>query len=297
MIIVITNRKLPTLPSNQSLPLKVKDLGASLGERIGDEDIIYTGLLSNDENVINFYPKGDESSLFSTITEQDRTKPWVIFVHGFNQEPLDNMDKARALAAYHGVNVIAFAWPAKPLDQLMTWNGAIKSTAKDVLADLSGTKMLVNLTKKLFFSYLKDKWNNYEPAIANAEKSKTDFIAAISLINENQSLISNKPPVLLIHSMGNYLLENAMTGIESLPMKFSNIILHQGDADSPDYNWVEKLLDSLDDTLDNPAKAYLTINYADFVLGASTTRRLILNTKDNDNLSTERIGQIRTNHM
>ena len=294
MIIVITNRKLPEIPTNQPLSIKVADLGSSLGDRNNDEDIIYSGVLSNNENVIDFYPGGQEPVLFSKITDHEREKPWVIFVHGFNQEPLDNIDKARALSAYHGVNVIAFAWPSKPLDKSMHWEDAFKTIAKDALADLSGSKMLINLIKRSVTSFLKDKWDNYEPAIKNAEQSNVDLIAAINLISGH--LKASKPPVLLVHSMGNYLLENTMANIDSLPMKFSNIVLHQGDADSSDYAWVSKLLDNLDTSLENPARAYLTINYADFVLGASTSRRFILNAKENANLSTERIGQIRSNH-
>ena len=295
MIIVITNRKLPNTPIDQPITLNVRDLGASLGERAGVEDVIYSGILSSDKNVIDFYPKGEEATLFSCLSDSDRAKSWVVFVHGFNQEPLDNIDKARALSAYHGVNVVAFSWPSKPESHDMGWSDTAKSAAIGVLSGLSGSTILVGLLRQKVKSFLEDKWRNYEPAIKNAEQSNIDLIAALKLINKH--LAPNKPPVLLVHSMGNYLLEKTMDNRESLPMKFSNIILHQADADSPDYVWVKKLLVNLDSSLGSQAKAYITVNYADYVLGASSTRRFILNTTAHSKLKTERIGQVRSNHL
>jgi len=290
MIIVITNRKLPEIPNDQPISIAVSALGSILGDRVDDEDIIHTGMLSRDENKIKFYPKGHEGDMFSAISQDDRKKPWVFFVHGFNQTPLDNIDKARALSAYHGVNVVAFAWPSRPLNEAMDWDDAWKNIITGLLSGLSGSAILVGLAKLKAKSFLKDKWKNYPPAIKNAEESNVDLLAALELVKSQ--LKSDKPPVLLVHSMGNYLLEKTMGNINELPMKFSNIILHQADATSPGYTWVKKLNSNLDLSLDNPAKAYITINAPDYVLGASTMRRAILR-----KTSKERIGQIRFNHL
>jgi len=280
MIIVITNRKLPQIPDGQPVLTDVSALGDELGDRQGDEDIIYCGLLT-DDNKINFQAKGSESPLFENIAQAELNKPWVFFVHGFNQDPQSNMDKARDLSKHHGVNVIAFAWPSHPLDESMDWDDARNTVIKGLFKGLTGSAILTNLLIEKVTSFLKDKWKNYPPAIANAENSKNDLLAALTLINNN--LKTAKPPVLLVHSMGNYLLENCLSDMDTLPMKFSNVVMHQADATSPGYTWIKKL----NACLDSSAKFYVTINAPDYVLGASTARRAILGEE-----KTERIGQV-----
>jgi len=286
VIIVITNRKLPVIPTNQAESIAVPSLGEDLAQRTAAEDIIYSGLLNDADNTILFQPKGSESALFDNISEAELAKPWVFFVHGFNQDPQSNIDKARALSNNHHVNVIAFAWPSHPLDFAMDWDDARQVVIKGLLNGLSGSAIIGKLLMQKAKSYLKDKWKNYPPAIKNAENSNVDILAALTLIDTHLNCIN--PPVLLIHSMGNYLLQNTMKSTRSLPMSFSNIILHQADATSPGYDWVQQLNANLTVT----AKLYITINAADFVLGASTMRRTILRKEH-----VERIGQVRMNHL
>jgi len=290
MIIVITNRKLASIPVSQPVLTDLASLGDDLGERQNNEDIIYSGLLF-DDNKVNFFPKGSEAELFSGISPTELNKPWVFFVHGFNQDPQSNIDKARALSANHGVNVIAFAWPSRPVDETMGWDDAGKSIVKGVLKGLSGTAIIYDLLLLKATRFLKDKWKNYPPAIRNAEESNTDLIAALNLIKDQLHL--TRPLVLLVHSMGNYLLQKTLQGVDKLPNKFGNIILHQADATSPGFDWVKKLNANLHlNSQNQPAKLYITINSPDFVLGASTLRRAILR-KD----KVERIGQVRKNHV
>ncbi len=290
MIIVMTNRQLPEVPEDQSISIDLSALGDNLGERSSNEDIVFSGLLS-DDNTVEFYPKGQEATLFNSVSSFERNKPWVFFVHGFNQDPQTNIDKARALSANHGVNVIAFAWPSRPLDEGMGWDDAGKSVIKSVLKGLSGTAILYNLLILKVSSFIKDKWKNYPPAIRNAEQSNIDLIAALNLISTHLNL--SRPLVLLVHSMGNYLLESALKNTTALPANFGNIILHQADATSPGFEWVKKLNANLSLTSENQqAKLYITINAPDFVLGASTVRRAILGKE-----KVERIGQVRKNHV
>ena len=125
---------------------------------------------------------------------------------------------------------------------------------------------------------LADKWENYLPAEENARASAVDLFYALELVKKH--LKSKRLPVLLIHSMGNYLLENAIKNLkklenrEKLPMNFSNIVLHQADVTVPGYEWINKLNANL--IADNNARLYVTTNFNDYVLLSSKGRRGVL---------------------
>lgn len=295
MIIVITNRNLPVLPQSKPVDIQVKNLGVNLGVKVDNLDRIYTGgFLPDKKNTaqyrkLTFQPKGSETEIFNNISPDELAKPWVFFVHGFHQDPEENIGKAIALQNNHGVNVIAFAWPAKPLDKTISWEDSGKSALKSALSGAGWLSVLGAVAFGKIKSELDDKWYNYPPAIANAEKSNVDLIAAFKLVNAQ--LKSNKPPVLLVHSMGNYVLENAMKNINKLPMNFNNIVLHEPDVTAPGYEWVKKLNSNLSNS--RASRLYITNNEEDYVLLASKGRRAILkimgDLKRED--SSERLGR------
>lgn len=286
MIIVITNRQLFGTPISTPTSIPAREMGVTLGELSSDGDRIYTGVFSSDTNQISFYPKGEEANVFTSVPEEDEDLPWVFFIHGFHQDPQENIDKAIALSKNHKVNVIAFAWPSRPLDLSTGWDEAGQTVIDGVIRRLLVPKILINIVKEKLTSFIKDKWKNYDPAIENAERSNVDLLAALKLVNIHFS--SDETPVLLVHSMGNYLLENTMRNINALPMNFDNIILHQADVTTPDYNWVNKLQANLTDE----AMLYITSNAYDYVLAASQTRRTIQR-KDR----TRRLGQNREDYF
>ena len=301
MIIVITNRNLPVIPNNQSVDINVSSLGVGLGAKIDNQNRIFTGEFLPDANdnpqyrKLTFQPRGSESVVFEKITPEEREKPWVFFVHGFHQDPAENIDKAIALQDNHDVNVIAFAWPSRPLDETIAWGDALKAGAKDALNGMTWGGMLSGVLLNKVKGQIKDTWSNYPPAIANAEKSNVDLIAALDLVNHQLKL--KQPPVLLIHSMGNYLLENTMKYISELPMKFNNIVLHEADATVPGFEWVKKLNTNLADK--NKSRLYITTNEEDYVLLGSKGRRAILKKLGTlrGNGSTERLGRYIENHV
>lgn len=301
MIIVITNRNLPSIPQTQSVDINVNNLGVDLGAKVDNKNRIYTaefplGADSKPQyKKLRFQPKGSEAKIFKNIAAAELAKPWVFFVHGFHQDPAENMAKAIDLQNNHKVNVIAFAWPSRPVDETMGWDDAWNSVVKSALSGGGLNSIFTNLILAKVKSEIKDKWNNYPPAIANAEKSNVDLIAAFNLIKEQ--LNSNKPPVLLIHSMGNYVLENTVKIVAKLPMEFSNIILHQADVSVRNYDWVEKLNQSLLSSTN--ARLYITSNINDYVLLSSKGRRAILKVTGElpAAAATERLGRFINNYL
>lgn len=300
MIIVITNRSLPTIPQSASVEVSVKKLGVELGARVDNKNRIYTGEFLPEQDgdpqykKLTFQPKGKEGVIFDKINDTELSKPWVFFVHGFHQDPTENLDKAIALQDNHNVNVVVFAWPSRPLDKTYSLEDAKQTIVQDAITGVLGKRTLLMMGKDFLLGAIKDTWYNYPPAIANAEKSHGDLFAAMNLINEKLKL--TQAPVLLIHSMGNYLLENALKHLAALPVKFSNIVLHQADATVPGMQWITQLNASL---ATDRSRLYLTSNIDDYVLLSSKARRVALKLMGElpSNASTERMGRYIENHV
>lgn len=286
MIIVFTNRKLPPAVNTKAGTVKVADLGVVLNQRQGGKAHIRSGVLSSNFKSIEFSAKGDEASVFAQVSAEDKYKPWVIFLHGFHQDPQETMAKARALYQNHQLNVIVFSWPSRPEKHEMTMRDIRQLITKDVLSASLGASTLGKIGSNYVYKALKDRWLNYQPAMDNAEKSKADVLETLKLVDLH--LNTERPPVLLVHSMGNYVLQNCLARRQQLDMKFSNIVLHQPDVNSQNHQWVEKLKASLTDT----GKLYITINATDYVLAASCTMR-----KLKKNRYTERLGQTRHHYI
>ena len=301
MIIVMTNRNLTSVPQLESIDISVKNLGVNLGAKVDGKDRVYTGAFFPDEQgkeqykKITIQPKGEEAAIFENISAENLAKPWVFFVHGFHQDPIENIDKAIALQENHQVNVVVFAWPSRPLDKTIGWSDVGKSAALDLLKGTPIARVVTKHALNLAKAELADRWENYSPAQENARKSDIDLMAALTLVNKQ--LKSVQPPVLLIHSMGNYLLENGLKKLSKLPMNFNNIILHQADVTVPGYEWVYKLSANLIN--ENNARLYVTSNLDDYILLASKGRRAILKKQGElpENASTERLGRYIENHI
>lgn len=296
MIIVFTNRKLPSAVNTKAGSVSVTELGVKLNQRQVGKPHIRSGVLSGNFKSVEFSARGDEVSVFSNIKADDKYKPWVVFVHGFHQDPQETMAKARALYQNHQVNVIVFSWPSRPEKHEMTMKEMRELVAKDVLtaslgaatlgASTLGSSTLGRIGINYVYKALKDRWLNYQPAMDNAERSKADLLETLKIVN--QQLDAERPPVLLVHSMGNYVLQNCLARRKQLKLKFSNIILHQPDVNSQNHQWVEKLKLGLTDM----GKLYITINATDYVLAASCIMR-----KLKRNRYTERLGQTRHHYI
>jgi len=286
MIIVFTNRKLPSAVSTKAGSINVTELGVILNQQQGNKPHIRSGVLSADYKRIALTRKGDEASVFANIKANDKYKPWVIFIHGFHQDPQENIAKARALYQNHQVNVIVFAWPSRPQNHELSMKDIRQLVAKDVLTASLGARTLGKIGSNFVYRALKDRWVNYQPAMDNAEKSKANLLETLKLVD--QHLDTERPPVLLVHSMGNYVLQNVLSRRKQLDMKFSNIVLHQPDVNSQNHQWVEKLKASLTDI----GKLYITTNATDYVLAASCIMRKLKRSR-----YTERLGQTRHHYI
>lgn len=286
MLIYITNRKLPKLPSDKPSSLQVSKIGQTLANaNAAKGNAIVSGIASKNYKSIKFYPKGSEANLFNSIDAVELKKPWLVFLHGFHQDPAETIEKAKKLHEIYGVNVVLFSWPSRPKPiksfSAESLNGLIKSLGKSLL--FGSTKISIS---KYFFEETRkaiaDLKDNYKPAKENARKSTNDFYAALELLNNNLVPKIGKSKIsLVVHSLGNFLMQQTINDKKSLPINFFNIVFHQADVKSSNHaSWVSSLNSSISN------KLYITINVFDYVLTASN----ILN-KYNGEKNTERLGQ------
>ena len=207
MLIYITNREIKDKPVSRPKTISVRKIGQTLSKRKKpDQPVFLTGLATDDYKRIKFYPEGSESDLFDQIDNgKYKEKPWVVFLHGFHQDPWETVEKARLLEVIHGVNVVLFAWPSRPkpvkafdVNSIVTdLTDYIKNPIFAIRPSLKGI-LLGEVTK-----LIKDFAGNYKPARINAEKSTADFYAALELLNKHLvPKIQKNKLSLVVHSMG-----------------------------------------------------------------------------------------------
>lgn len=271
MIVVISNRSLKSqgdLDVPGLLPLGV--LGSDLSDS-GNRCGILQRPRSGQGERIKLYPQGREDELFADLVARidaagpghELRRPWVMFVHGFNQTIEKNIRKARNIEKWRKVNVIVFSWPSQPqpgrTDRVMK---VIKSSAISafVRSNLTATA-LGALT-----DHVEDYWHTYTLARMNAESSADDLGLAFGMVQDRLvRKLRRKPAIsLMIHSLGNYLVQNTVSLHGGIAAKFRHIILHQADTVSAEQrSWVPALARAAQHT-------YVTINKYDSVLAVST---------------------------
>lgn len=152
---------------------------------------------------------------------------WVLFVHGFNQSFLDNLEKCRKIEKLYGVNVLAFSWPSN--------QGGFKP--KEYKKARAAARGCTNA-----FDRVLEKLSSY---LTSRPFTKTCDI--------NISLMA--------YSMGNFVVENYVRDPVFCDETkiFSNVILTQADVDVESHTeWVEMV--------EHCKRVYVTINENDSVL-------------------------------
>lgn len=207
-------------------------------------------------------------------------KPWVVFVHGNNQDGLKNLDKCRELARQHDVNVLAFSWPSRPSEatslMLRTLHASLGpkgwktlfSTPIDAWSTALGGP--AKLGANMLLQWARLKKSDYDQARKNAEKTAAPLLEALGLIVREliepvRALDSSVKFTLLVHSLGNYLFSRIdYAAAAGLGKPFENIILHQADVDHEGHRpWVKDEVPVLG------KRVYVSANYSDAVLAAS----------------------------
>ncbi|HEY9735581.1 MAG TPA: alpha/beta hydrolase [Trichocoleus sp.] len=172
------------------------------------------------------------SEVMAGIRAGKYKQQWVFYIHGFNQSFQQSLEASWRIAQLYGVDVILFSWPSNPggvvLDEYKRARQAAKASAN-----------ALDRTLEKLGKYLKSR------PLAEIQR------CPISLN-------------LLVHSLGNYLVENFVRDpIFAWETRiFDNLIFHQADVDNRLHKyWIDRL--------DYSRRIYVTINEEDLILKAS----------------------------
>ncbi len=166
------------------------------------------------------------------IRSGDLNKRWVFYIHGFNQSFLDNLEACQALKENYDLNVIAFSWPSNP-------GGFVFNEYRRARLAAQASSSAFDRTLEKIEQYL-------------LSRSHEEIMACNISIN------------LLIHSLGNYLVESFIRSpvFNGETRIFDNIIFHQADVDNRRHTeWI--------DLVDHGQRIYVTINEFDSILRKS----------------------------
>ncbi len=161
-----------------------------------------------------------------------RRKNWVFYIHGFNQSILDNLNACREIQSLYDVDVITFSWPSNP-------GGIVTREYRRARQAARASSNALDRTLEILGRYL-------------ANRPLEDM--------RNCQISLN----LLIHSLGNYLVENFVRDpvFSNETRIFDNVIFHQADVDNRNHaQWIDRI--------QHGRRIYITLNESDSVLKAS----------------------------
>jgi len=164
-----------------------------------------------------------------------KARPCLFFVHGFNNDFADVLERGRLLERNYGVEVVAFTWPA---------NGRESSRAGGLI------------------SYKSDKRDALR-SIAALDRTFEKLGGYFAKYTES-TLRCNQRITLMMHSMGNYLFKHLMRSsvYQGETALFDNVVLAAADVNNQDHAvWLDRVA--------YRRRLYVTINEDDKALRVS----------------------------
>ena len=196
----------------------------------------------------------------SCIADPENPRHIVFFVHGFNNNLKDVVIRCDEIARNYGVEVVAFSWPAN--------GGGARGVAsylddkRDAQASVVAFDRALDKARALLQKLRAEAIEKITKAATKRFPDQGErFRALLTRKAEENCPIRT---TLMLHSMGNYLLERTLKSSAlrgHLPL-FDNIAMCSADVNNPGHKeWVEQL---------QPRnRLYVTINEDDAALKAS----------------------------
>ncbi|WP_395343583.1 alpha/beta hydrolase [Ningiella sp. W23] len=199
------------------------------------------------------------------VTQQARKKKThvLFFVHGFNNDAGDVIERAFYLQDKYGVEVIPFTWPANGGGAAGA--ASYKSDKRDARASTGALERILK-TMREHFVVINEGQQLKLLAQAN-EKHPKNKEARDCLYSR---LIEKECPFTfnaMFHSMGNYLLKQMLKSStnEGNDLTFDNVVLVAADTNNADHKtWV--------DTIRFRKRLFITINEEDIALKLSRAK-------------------------
>lgn len=200
--------------------------------------------------------------LARTVLDQivETKRHLLLFVHGFNNDMEDVLERAHSFETNYNVLPVVFSWPA---------NGGGARGAASYLSDKRDAKASVGALYRVI-KKLGDYLNQYRnDHVAQFQKEAADLFPdnPERYAEHFGELVEKFCPFtvnILIHSMGNYLYKHLLlsTTYADANFHFDNVVLASADANNAEHKiWVDRI------PFRN--RLYVTINEKDIALKAS----------------------------
>lgn len=185
----------------------------------------------------------------------------LMFVHGYNNDVEDVLDRAHTLSKLYGVEVLPFSWPANG-GGIISGTASYKSDKRDAKVSIGALDrtlyhMANSLNQVTEQRVEKVKLEAERRFPENAEE-RDSFITRMS--DKECPFTVN----LILHSMGNYLYKHLLlsTASEGTGVLFDNVVLAAADTNNKGHGrWVDRIRCR--------RRVYVTINEDDRALRVS----------------------------
>lgn len=185
---------------------------------------------------------------------------FLLFVHGFNNDVYDVLERCESLSKNYGVEVLAFTWPANGGGVLGA--ASYKSDKRDAKVSTGALDRVLSVIsqkiKMLIASRLESIKKEAKKKHPNNEELRNELIV------RTNDQICPFTVNLMTHSMGTYLYKHLLLSSisEGNSLIFDNVILAAADTNNKDHaRWVDKIRAR--------RRVYITINEDDIALQAS----------------------------
>jgi len=165
----------------------------------------------------------------------------LVFVHGFNNDVEDVLERSRRLEKNYGVEVLPFSWPANG-GGVVTGTASYKSDKRDAKASIGALDRILHALdvqlKQVTESAAKKVEADAKHRFPDNLERRRDFIARA--LEDGCPFTVN----LMAHSMGNYLYKHLLlsTASEGRGMVFDNVVLVAADTNNKDHaRWVDEI--------------------------------------------------------
>lgn len=190
-------------------------------------------------------------------------KDLLLFVHGFNNDFQDVLERCQGLADTFNLEVVAFTWPAN--------GGGVKGVT-DYLEDkrdaqasvvafdrvLARAREMITVARGEYLARLTKEAQEKFPASGERQR---EYVARLA---DEQCPFRIS---MLLHSMGNYLFERTLksTALRGSQLIFDNIVMAAADVNNPGHaEWVNQI--------QVRKRLYITINEDDHALQAARVK-------------------------
>lgn len=199
-------------------------------------------------------------SLCSGGGDASKGKNLLLYVHGFNNDMNDILERAEQLEKNYGVEVLCFSWPANGggLQGVLSY----KSDKRDALVSLGALdrvfEKMSDFLAEFNQQYVAELEAKAEAKFGGNSEAWDRYFA--KEVNKKCPFTVN----LMLHSMGNYLFKHLLgsSTYTANRLLFDNVVMVAADANNQGHaQWVDKI--------QFRNRLYITINENDMALRAS----------------------------